>query len=490
MTEVRDPATTDDDALETLLASAHRSSIAFGTSPSAVRAGLLRQIADDLEHDAPHLIPIAMAEAHLPEARPVGELARTTFQLRLFAEVVERGEYLDVVIDHPNAEWGPVGRPDLRRMLVPLGPVVVFGASNFPFAFGVSGGDTAAALAAGCPVLCKAHPGHLRLSEALGATISGAVATCGLDAGIFSVLFGDEPGRASVLDPRIRAVAFTGSLGGGRALFDLATSRPTPIPFFGELGSVNPVFVTRTAITERRAEIATGFVGSYTLGVGQYCTKPGVLFYPSGTGIVEEIAHLAAEVPPAPMLNGHIARGFASGRDRLADDGRAEVVVPGGGDDAGMRASLFATTLAHVLEDPDELLAECFGPASLLVEVEDDAALLRAVELFDGELTATVHGTEEDPLAGELLRACARIAGRVVWNGWPTGIAVSWAMHHGGPYPATTNVAHTSVGPAAIARFLRPVTFQSVPDALLPSPLADRNPLGVARTVDGTKILG
>lgn len=457
------------------------------------RRRLLHAVADALDAAADDLVPVALSESHLPEPRLRGELARTTFQLRLLGDEVADGAPLELVVDHADPEWPAGGRPDLRRMLVPVGPTVVFAASNFPFAFSVAGGDTAAALAAGAPVVLKAHPGHPELSARTGAIVHGALRAAGAPDGTFAVVHGEEAGRTALLDARVQAGAFTGSLRGGRALADLAASRPRPIPFHAEMGSVNPTFVTPGAAAARTGAIATGFVASYLLGAGQFCTKPGLLFLPAH-GADDLVATIAAEVrdrSAAPLLTGAIATGHAGARAALAGhDGVETVVGPrADADTAGPAPALLQTDVATLLADPDTLTAECFGPTALVVVYRGLDELRAAAALFTGELTATVHGEEHEPVSAELVAVAARFAGRVVWNGWPTGVAVTHAQQHGGPYPATTST-HTSVGTTSIRRFQRPVAYQDVPDALLPSPLREGDSLGLARRVDGSRAAG
>ncbi|NUT96991.1 MAG: aldehyde dehydrogenase (NADP(+)) [Saccharothrix sp.] len=419
---------------------------------------VLREIADRL--DAGHgLVEVAGRETHLPEARLRGELRRTTFQLRLFAEVVATGAHLGVRIDHADPDW-PMGapRPDLRRVLEPVGPVVVFPAGNFPFAFGVAGGDTASALAAGCPVVVKAHPGYPELSDLVGELLA--------DLGVVSVVHGEAAGRAALTHPLVKAGAFTGSLRGGRALFDLAASRPEPIPFYGELGSVNPVFVARDAAFSRGERIAEEAVASFTLGAGQFCTKPGVLVVPSGSPVVEALG--SVELPVAPMLSARVLEGY---RDAVAAVPRDGVVEVAGGDGP----VVLMTDVRRVLEDFEAFTRECFGPFLLVVTCADDQDLVEVARRLEGQLTATVIADEPGGLGG-LVRVLARKAGRVLWNQWPTGVSVTHAQHHGGPYPATTAVGSTSVGTAAVERFLRPVAYQNFPVELLPAALHDDTP--------------
>jgi NADP-dependent aldehyde dehydrogenase len=446
----------------------------FAALRPAERADLLDAVADALEAARPTLVPLAQKESHLPEVRLNGELTRTAFQLRLFGEVLREGGYLDARIDHPDPEW-PMGaaRPDLRRALEPLGPVAVFAASNFPFAFSVAGGDTASALAAGNPVIVKAHPGHPRLSAAVA-----AIVTEQLPAGVFALIEGTEAGTALVQHPLVKAAGFTGSIHGGRTLFDLAVSRPEPIPFYGELGSNNPVFVTTAAAAARGEEIATGFAGSFTLGAGQVCTKPGTLLVPAGSDLVERLR--TVDLPgEQPMLNDAIASGYRESLDTLRSHEAVEVLRDGG-------AVLLRTSAAALLADPAALETECFGPAALVVEYRDEEQMLQVARTFAGQLTATVFAEDADETT-ELVRVLAARAGRVLWGGWPTGVSVTHAQQHGGPYPATTAVGTTSVGTAAITRFLRPVAYQDFPESALPEALQEGNPLGLPRIVDGVR---
>ncbi|WP_233515215.1 aldehyde dehydrogenase (NADP(+)) [Marinitenerispora sediminis] len=477
------PDTTEAE-LDRVLTAAAAAAPAFGALRPGERGAMLRAVADALDAAADDLVPIARAESRLPEARCRGELARTTFQLRLFADVLDEGSYLEVAVDTADPGWGMGPRPDVRRMLVPLGPVVVFGASNFPFAFSTAGGDTASALAAGCPVVVKGHPGHPRLAERTGAVVARALRAAGAPDGVFAVVFGEETGRRAVLHPRTAAVGFTGSIPGGRALHDLAASRAEPIPFYGELGSVNPVFVTRAAAAARAAEILGGYLDSFTLGAGQFCTKPGVLLVPEGTrldGLVAQTAERAA----APLLNDRVTTGHAARLAELADHPATEVLVRGGAGADGWTPALLRTDAAALLAHGEALLGECFGPTSLVAGYSDEEQLVAVAQRLQGQLTATVHAEPGDPVAARLLAVLTERAGRVLWNGWPTGVSVTHAMTHGGPYPATTSVLHTSVGTTAIRRFLRPVSYQSVPQELLPEAVRDGNPLNLPRRVNG-----
>lgn len=482
---------TTPDALEALLAAAAEAAPAMTAATPGARAEWLRAAATALDDAVDTLVPLAMAETHLPEPRLRGEVARSSGQLRLFADALESGVLLEVIIDSADPDATPVPRPDLRRMLAPLGPVLVFAASNFPFAFSVCGGDTASALAAGCPVVVKAHPGHPETSQRTYEVMAQALTDGGAPAGALGLLHGVDAGVQALRDRRIRAAGFTGSVPGGLALHEIASSRPDPIPFFGELGSVNPVFVSRAAVEARGSEIASGYVGSCTLGVGQFCTSPGLLFLPAGHGLEGELRS-AADVPAAQMLYPGIGQAFASGVERLRKlPGIETLAGPATIGDVGTEpapAVLLRTTAAELVADPDPLLEECFGPVSVVVEYADDDELLRAAALVSGSLTASIHAEESDAEAESLVTLVdllADRAGRLVWNGWPTGVAVAAAMHHGGPFPATVGAAFTSVGTTAARRFQRPVCFQDAPQAVLPAALRDRNDLGIERRLDG-----
>jgi len=471
--------------VDAIVERAATASAVWKRSTIADRVRALTAIADALDANADELISIAQRETHLAEARLRGELKRTSFQLRLFGEVLEEGTWLDARIDHADADW-PMGapRPDLRRQLEAIGPVLMFSASNFPFAFSVAGGDTASALASGNAVVVKAHRGHPDLSVATTRVVRDALASVDAPEGLFDTVYGTQAGVQALKAPQIQAAAFTGSISGGRALFDIAASRPQPIPFFGELGSVNPAFVTRSAAAERSQAIATEFLASVTGSAGQLCTKPGVLLVPADSDL-EALFQQAALPAAAPLLNPGIADGFRTSVEQTA--ARADVSVLAGaptaeGDPAPV---LLKTTAAALREDPEGLIAEMFGPGALVATYDDEAELVAVAEVLDGQLTATIIGEASDAVAAELIPVLSTKAGRVLWNQWPTGVSVTWAQQHGGPYPATTAVGSTSVGAAAISRFLRPVTYQNVPDALLPAALQDANPLGIPRRVDG-----
>ena len=475
-------AETTAEQLESVLAGAAAAFPVFRSTPPGVRAQFLTLLADRLDAAAGELVPLAVAESGLPVPRLTGEVARTSAQLRLFAQVITEGDYLEAIIEEADPGATPP-RPPLRRWLEPVGPVLVYAASNFPFAFSVLGGDTASALAAGAPVVVKAHGSHPALSAATAELAARAVADAGLPAGVFGIVFGDQQGVQALRDRRIKASGFTGSTAGGRFLFDVAAARPDPIPFFGELGSINPAVVTPAAVAARPAELVSGFVGSFTLGTGQFCTKPGLLFLPAGHGLGPALSAAVEAAAAGPLLNARIAGQLEKGLAGLAEHpGVSETATGEQAPAQGSWASprLFTTTTAELRADPDGLTAEHFGPAALIVEYTDPADLLAALGAVEGSLTATVQAEPGDdfPLS-ELLEVLGERAGRVIYNGWPTGVAVSWAMNHGGPWPSTTNSAHTSVGATAIRRWLRPVSYQSVPDGLLPPALQEANPWGI-----------
>jgi len=461
----------------------------------ARRADLLRTAATLLEKSGEEIVATADAESALGSVRLTGELARTCYQLRAFADVVDSGAYLDVVVDHADPSAVPAPRPDLRRLNVPLGVVAVFAASNFPLAFSVPGGDTASALAAGCPVVVKAHPDHPATSVLCARILRAAAAEVGLPEDVVQLVHGFDAGPELVRHPLTAAVGFTGSVRGGRALFDIASSRPRPIPFHGELGSLNPVVVTERAAETRADEIGTGLAASYTLGMGQFCVKPGLVLVPAGPAgdaVVRAVA--TAEVPSGPMLDPRMREAFLAGvRARAALPGVEEVLVAGEAGDDGtplaVRPGVLTVAAARLTGGPhDELFEECFGPVTVLVRYGSAAERDAVLAALPGTLTATVHlaADERDGAAADLVAALSGIAGRVVVDGWPTGVTVAPAMQHGGPYPAATTPA-TSVGSGAIARWLRPVCYQNVPDPLLPPELREANPLRLPRTVDGVR---
>ncbi|HEX3355990.1 MAG TPA: aldehyde dehydrogenase (NADP(+)), partial [Tepidisphaeraceae bacterium] len=433
----------------------------------------------------------AAAESALPPARLTGELARTTGQLRLFANLVEEGSWVDARIDRADPHRKPAPKPDIRRMLAPLGPVAVFGASNFPLAFSVAGGDTASALAAGCPVVIKAHPSHPGTSEIVLSAILAAAQSTAMPNGIISMLHGVDPdiSLAIVRHPSIAAVGFTGSLRAGRAIFDTAASRATPIPVYAEMGSINPLFALPAALAARGTQIAEGLTQSVTLGVGQFCTKPGVVVVvddPSTKTFLAHLSTLLSAAAPGTMLNPSIAKAFSQGRQHRA--GMTGITcAPADRSTSGNQAAptLFQTTGRHFLARP-ELREELFGPAVLVVVTEDLTEMNRIARELDGQLTATLHADPADTNHAATLSEILRYkAGRLIFNSYPTGVEVGFAMQHGGPYPATTDSRSTSVGTAAISRFARPVAYQDFPQHTLPLELQDANPRRIRRMIDG-----
>jgi NADP-dependent aldehyde dehydrogenase len=459
--------------------------------PRETRARFLERVAEGLDAVGEALTTRAAAETALPEARLTAERGRTMGQLRLFARVVREGSYLGLRIDHGDPDRQPTPRPDLRRKLVPVGPVVVFGASNFPLAFSVAGGDTASALAAGCPVVVKAHPHHPGTAELAGEVIATAVRELRLPTGTFSLLHGagHEVGLALVRHRLTRAVAFTGSQRGGRALFAAAAARPEPVPVYAEMGSTNPLFLLPAALARRGAAIAADLVASVTLGVGQFCTNPGLVFVPRGAAgdrFRDQLATLFRDLETGTLLHAGIRRAYDRAVDEAAAVAGVEVVARGrvGEGPCAGRPALLAVPGA-VFRGHPELAEEIFGPATVLVTGDGEAELLDLAAGLPGQLTAGVHADPEDrELARALLQVLEDKAGRLLWNGFPTGVEVSPAMQHGGPYPATTDPRATSVGTAAIERFLRPVAYQGFPPELLPAELAEGRG-GIWRWVDG-----
>jgi NADP-dependent aldehyde dehydrogenase len=476
---------TDNDDLELVLAQALDAAARLALTSPQERADALAAIATALEADADALIGLAMTESHLPLGRLQGELGRTTFQLRQIAQRAQQGACFDAVIEEADADFALGPRPDLRSVKIPIGPVLVYAASNFPFAFSVAGGDTASALAAGCPVVVKAHPGHPQLSTRTASLIAEALPV--ELSGSLQLIHGLEPGRRALLDSRIKAAAFTGSTPGGRALYDLAVSRPDPIPFYGELGSVNPTYVSPGTLDNDATALVEGFVGSFTLGVGQFCTKPGLLFVPEGYEIDKLLSSAVERVPPLPMLGDWVAERFVETAASLEDNDAISVLHDGGGEGIARSPLLLATSLERLRGSYEVLDIECFGPASIIVEYAGLDELLRVAESLEPSLTATIHATaDEEEWARRLLGVVECQAGRLIVNGWPTGVAVSPAMHHGGPYPSSTAVQFSSVGGNAIERFLRPVCFQNLPDSLLPPVLQSANPWKIERRVNGS----
>jgi NADP-dependent aldehyde dehydrogenase len=465
---------------------AHRAYLAAREVPPADRKAWLYAIADGLDAAAADLIAIADEESHLGQARLTGELKRTSFQLRLLADEAASGEPLDLIIDHADPDWGMGPRPDIRRMSEPVGVVGVFGASNFPFAFSVIGGDSASALAAGCSVVHKGHEAHPRLAAATATVVVDALAAAGAPDGLFSLVTGFDAGTALVEHPLVQAVGFTGSVRGGRALFDRIAARPEPIPFYGELGSTNPVFVAPRAWEARSADIISGFLGSVSMGVGQFCTKPGLLVVPAGGDLPELLQQADVNRQVGTMLTPRLEDGFLGALHEMRDQAGVSVLAGGNGVD---QLSVLRTTAENVLATPEILASEMFGPATLIIEYTRDEAVLELAEALEGQLTATLQADADDDV-DQLVGVLSRKAGRLLWNGWPTGVTVSFAQLHGGPYPATTAPSSTSVGTTAIRRFLRPVAYQDFPQDRLPIELRDEGPAGLRRRIDGSWTVG
>jgi len=459
---------------------AHRAYLIARNVPPTERKAWLYAVADALDANADELIALADEESHLGVTRLTGELTRSSFQVRLLADEAASGEALDLVIDHADPDWGMGPRPDIRRMNVPIGVVGVFGASNFPFAFSVMGGDSSSALAAGCSVVHKAHEAQPRLSRRTAEVVIEALAAAGAPDGLFSLVAGFEAGSQLVQHPLVQAVGFTGSTRGGRALFDLIAARSEPIPFYGELGSTNPVFVAPQAWQARAAEIIKGYVGSATMGVGQFCTKPGLLIAPAGGDLPALLEQAEVGRGLGPMLTDNLESGFLKSLQQVRERQGVTTLAGGSGSD---QLTVLATTAENVLATPEILEEEMFGPATLIIQYSADDDPIRLAEALEGQLTATLHADDADDVDG-LVRVLTRKAGRLLWNGWPTGVTVSYGQQHGGPFPATTSNT-TSVGTAAIQRFLRPVAYQDFPQDRLPEWLRDQAPAGLRRRIDG-----
>ncbi|MEN8774322.1 MAG: aldehyde dehydrogenase (NADP(+)) [Akkermansiaceae bacterium] len=452
------------------------------------RAKFLRTIAEKINAAGSDITPRMMAEAGLPEPRCEGERGRTAGQLNMFADLIEEGSWVDARIETADPDRAPIPKPDLRSMRRPLGPVAVFCASNFPLAFSVAGGDTASALAAGCPVIVRAHSAHAGTAEIVASAIQAAVIECGMPEGTFSMIFdsGIELGTALVTNPGIKAVGFTGSRSGGRALMDAAAARPEPIPVFAEMSSVNPIFILPGAMAERGEAIAQGLVSSVTLGAGQFCTCPGLVFGHTSEAFESTLQGGFNDAAPATMLHGGILNNFATGLKKLRGQSGVDTIAEVSSDETNKACPAILKASASDFTSNSELSAEIFGPSSLVIECGSAEDMIQAARSLEGQLTATIHGTNEELAnAGELLQILEQKAGRVIINGFPTGVEVNSSMVHGGPYPATSDGASTSVGTGAILRYTRPVSYQGFPDSSLPAELQEANPAGIARLVNG-----
>jgi NADP-dependent aldehyde dehydrogenase len=477
------------DEVEAAVQAAEAAYPAYRSTSPTQRAAFLDAIANELDALGDDFIQHVMRETALPEARIRGERSRTSNQLRLFAEVVRRGDFYAARIDRALPQRTPLPRPDLRQYRIGVGPVAVFGASNFPLAFSTAGGDTASALAAGCPVVFKAHSGHMLTAAHVAGAIDRAVASSGVPAGVFNLIYGAGVGEALVKHPAIQAVGFTGSLRGGRALCDMAAARPQPIPVFAEMSSINPVIVLPQALQARGEQVAGELAASVVMGCGQFCTNPGLVVgiqSPQFEHFVQTLVARMADQGPQTMLNAGTLRSYQNGvQHLLAHPGIQHLAgQPQTGNQA--QPQLFKADVSLLLNGDPLLQEEVFGPTTVVVEVADAEQLAEALRHLQGQLTATLIAEPDDLHAfASLVPLLERKAGRLLLNGYPTGVEVSDAMVHGGPYPATSDARGTSVGTLAIDRFLRPVCFQNYPDALLPDALKNANPLGIARLLDG-----
>ena len=465
-------AETSDGAVDAVAVAAAEAAEPWTAAGPAGRAKALAAVADALDGRADELAALADTETALGMTRLTGEVARTTGQLRMFCDVLADGSYLDVITTAPGS-----GVPGLRHMVHPIGPVAVFAASNFPFAFSVAGGDTASALAAGCPVVVKAHEGHPQTSVLTAQIVADALAGAGAPAGTFAIVYGVPAGIRLLQHPAIAAAGFTGSVRGGLALAKICAERPVPIPFFGELGSVNPVVILPGAAAARPAEIATGYAGSLTLGAGQFCTNPGLLFVPDDAGLRGAIADAVAGSTGAPMLTGRIHESYQAAVSELAGSPAVTPIADGQPGEGPWAATphVFCITLEQFADGLPGTAEEHFGPAGLVITYRSAEDLLPVLARLGGNLAGVIHGDPDSAadmaVAAQVADVFTRTTGRVVWNGWPTGVAVTWAQQHGGPFPATTAPGFTSVGATAIRRWLVPVTYQDFPAQLLPEPL-------------------
>lgn len=479
------------DELDRAASLADAARIPYGNLPGKMRAVFLRTIADNIEALGDTLIGRASLETALPNQRFIGERARTCGQIRMFADLLDEGSWVDARVDHSIPDRQPVPKPDVRSMLRPLGPVVVFCASNFPLAYSVAGGDTASALAAGCPVIAIAHTAHPGTAELVGSALMEAARSTSVREGVFSLLFAKdyEIGQALVRHPAIKAVGFTGSRRGGRALMDIAAARPEPIPVYTEMSSVNPTFFLPGAIEQRGENLVTGLHASVTGGAGQFCTKPGLVFLSESEATPNFVSQFKAQIsatPLSPLLTGGIQESYNQGSAKRETEVE-DFFMKEGEDLPGfsVKPSVFETTAIDFLKTPD-LNKEIFGPTTLLIRSRSKEDLLEIARSLEGQLTASVHGTEEDLTKyADLVDILETKVGRLIFNGFSTGVEVCPSMVHGGPYPATSDSRSTAVGTRAITRFARLVCFQNFPDAALPDELKESNPLELWRMVDG-----
>ena len=469
--------------VDSLIKKAAASSHSIATQSPKDRALLLRTIAAEIESSRASLIESACAETALPEARIAGEITRTTVQFELFARLVETGKHLAVAIDKADANYSPAPRPDIRKMNLPLGVVAIFAASNFPLAFSVAGGDAASAIAAGNAIVAKAHPSHPNTCATIESAIKSALKKCGLSEDLYSIVQGANPEITHwlALHDDVKAVGFTGSEIVGRILVDLAATRKEPIPVFAEMGSLNPVFVTKNAIADRSEALAKGIIDSALMGSGQFCTKPGLVFTPKDSDFIATMKSHLATLSVAPLLSKSIAERYSSAIAKLSSTGKIEVASGATNENGfGVTPTIFITDWATASTN-HELLEEHFGPTTVVITCDENQYVEIASSL-QGQLTATIQGTDADNPA-ELLSVLKEKAGRVIWNGFPTGVAVTSAMNHGGPWPSSSSHT-TSVGTDAIYRFMRPVAYQGFAQNVLPEPLQDANSWAVPQSIN------
>lgn len=457
--------------IDAIVKSSEQAFQTWSTWSDTQKSDALQQVAGALEAAAEELITLADEETNLGVGRLTGELKRTVFQIRFFAENILTGDHLGVVIDTADPDW-PMGapRPDMRRIKVPLGPVAVFAASNFPFAFSVMGGDSVSALAAGCSVVVKAHSGHPQLSRRTAEIVTAALAAAGAPDNVFQIVYNTQDGVDLVQHPLIKAAGFTGSIGGGRALYNLAASRPEPIPFYGELGSVNPVLVTENGVDDPKA-FAEQYISSLFMGSGQFCTKPGILLLPEGHAVLDILTDI--ELPSVhKLLNPRILSGYVGSLHDLSNLAGVKTLQSRSAEEQDYPSvNLLQTDAAYAIQNPRSIIVEVFGPTGLVITYQNQAELAELLKLVDGQLTFTIFADENDPGIDEAISQAVRIAGRLLWKQWPTGVSVTYSQQHGGPYPASTFSTTTSVGSAAIERFLRPVVYQGFPESVLPAAL-------------------
>lgn len=470
--------------LESILQAAHAARAVLAGQDPHTRFTQLTAVADRLDTSADELVALAIGESNLPEPRLRGELRRTTLQLRMFAEEARSGRLFDARIDVKDPEFGSGPRSDIRRMNTPIGVLVNFAASNFPFAFSVAGGDTASALATGCPVIVKAHPGHPQLSSMTARVVAEALAETGSPNGAFAIIHGQDAGMQALSDDRVDVGTFTGSVRVGLILADVAARRGRPIPFYGELGSINPVIVTQAAVNARGDQIVDGFVASYTLGNGQFCTKPGLVFMPAGHGLDDRLIAAAEAVTTGPLLTASITSGFGERTRALSEGVNGTMLLKSTSLDGVPQPGLMKVDFAEFEKNHENIRTEAFGPFAVIVEYGGLDQLNSIATYLEGSLTTSLHAEASDgDLVASLLPALQARTGRLLLNDWPTGVAVTPAQQHGGPFPSTTNPLHTAVGTAATARFLRPVSFQNFFQDWLPAPLRDDNPWKVPQSL-------